>query len=121
MNSLFLRSLGSVLLALVVISNLTGQNGSRMEGFNSSHTNVSRAAGPVALPEFETIATNLTGSLKRIADDGSLIVGDQRMVASYTRAGQLKWRTNVADTINGAVVDIVVASSGTVYASSATA
>jgi outer membrane protein assembly factor BamB len=91
-----------------------------MEGFNSSHTNVSLASGPVAAPGFETIATDVMGSLKRIDDDGSLLLSDQQTVASYTRSGRLKWCTNVISTLNGAVADIAIVLSGTVYVSSAT-
>jgi hypothetical protein len=93
--------------------------GWRMEGFNPSRTNVSTVAGPNSRPEFDLIASNVSGTLKRIADDGSLILTDGATVSSYRKDGQLQWRTNILLTLSGPVVDIAVSSSGVVYVSSA--
>src|SRR5947207_11871369 len=79
----------------------TGGHGWRMEGFNPSRTNVSTVSGPAAKPEFELIASNVPGVLKRIADDGSLILSDGDTISSYATDGSLRWRTNVRITLNG--------------------
>src|SRR5205085_1697672 len=85
-----------------------------------SRTNVSTVAGPNAKPEFDVIASNVAGTLQRIAEDGSLIFSDAETIASYTKEGQVRWRTNVVTGLNGPVADVAVAASGTVYVSSAT-
>src|SRR5690349_3045937 len=97
-----------------------GAHGWRMEGFNPPRTNVSTAAGPNVKREFEVIASNVSGMLKRIAEDGSLILSDGDVVSSYTKYGQARWRTQVGSTLNGPVVDLALAASGFVYVSSAT-
>src|SRR6267142_4280025 len=96
----------------------TVENGWRMDGSNPSRTNVSPLPGPTSLPTFRVIASNVQASLKRTADDGSLVLTDGRSIASYTDSGQLRWRTNALAVLNGLVVDVAVASSGVVYASS---
>src|SRR5882762_4020463 len=96
----------------------TGAGGWRMEGFNPSRTNVSTVSGPNSKPEFERIASNVSGSLRRIAEDGSLILTDGTTVSSYTKDGQLRWRTNVLTTLSGPVADVALASSGIIYVSS---
>ncbi len=110
----------SVALWLFLQFPSTGDHGWRMEGFNPSRTNVSTVSGPNFKPEFEIIASNVPGSLKRIADDGSLILSDGETVSSYTKDGQIRWRTNVLTSLYGPVVDVALASSGIVYVSSAT-
>jgi len=96
-----------------------GGHGWRMDGFNPSRTNVSTVSGPNSKPEFEVIASNVSGTLKRIADDGSLILTDGATVLSLAKDGSIQWRTDVLATLNGSVVDIALASSGIVYVSSA--
>src|SRR2546422_274680 len=96
----------------------TVENGWRMDASNPSRTNVSPLPGPTSLPTFRVIASNVQASLKRTADDGSLVLTDGRSIASYTDSGQLRWRTNALAVLNGLVVDVAVASSGVVYASS---
>ncbi|PYS25775.1 MAG: hypothetical protein DMG11_22200, partial [Acidobacteria bacterium] len=96
----------------------TVENGWRMDASNPSRTNVSPLPGPTSLPTFRVIASNVQASLKRTADDGSLVLTDGTNVASYTDSGQLRWRTNALAVLNGPVVDVAVASSGVVYASS---
>ncbi|PYS27524.1 MAG: hypothetical protein DMG11_16110, partial [Acidobacteria bacterium] len=109
----------AALLILLTSSSVIAQNGWRMEGFNPSRTNVSKASGPTSNPAFEVIASDVSGGIKRIADDGSLILTDGTSVSWYSSGGQLKWRRNVVPSINGSVVDLAVAASGTVYVSSA--
>src|SRR3989442_13803562 len=91
-----------------------------MERFIPSRTNVSTVSGPSAKPEFEIIASNVSGNLKRIADDGSLTLSDGDVVSSYTKDGQIRWRTNVLTTLNGPIADVALSTSGAVYVSSAT-
>ena len=109
----------ALVLILSTFANLNAQNGWRMEGGNASRTNVSPAPGPTSLPAFRVVATYVSGTVTRIADDGSVILTDGTFVSSYTTQGQLQWRTNVADGLGGRVVDVALASSGTVYVSSA--
>src|SRR5579871_4838111 len=66
----------------------------RMDGGNPSRTGVSAAVGPTSTPTFTAIAT-VNGALKRIANDGSLILGGQVQqpslltpVSSYSSAGK---------------------------------
>src|SRR2546422_11542194 len=76
------------------------QDGWRTEGFNPSRTNVSLVSGPSSNPAFRVIASNVSGSLKRIANDGSLILTDGDTISSHTHEGQLRWRTNVLPILN---------------------
>src|SRR6266850_3316077 len=113
-----MSSVITFLFLLLLQLNTGAENGSRMERSNPSRTNVSQLAGPTSLPTFRVIASNVQASLKRTADDGSLVLTDGTNVASYTDSGQLRWRTNALAVLNGLVVDVAVASSGVVYASS---
>src|SRR6266850_56563 len=113
-----MKTIAAALLLLLPCFDLFAQNGWRMDGANPSRTNVSPASGPVSGPRFEVLASNVTGSLKRTADDGSLILTDGVVVSSYTNTGRLRWRANVGDMLNGTVVDVAIAPSGTIYASS---
>ncbi|HYR88021.1 MAG TPA: fibronectin type III domain-containing protein [Terriglobia bacterium] len=108
-----------LVLLLLQFTDVGAQNGWRMEGFNSSRTNVSPLTGPTSLPTFRVIAANVTGNLKRTANDGSLILTDGTTVSSYTDSGQMRWQRNILAGLNGPVVDLAVGSSGVVYASSA--
>lgn len=85
-----------------------------MDGFNPQRTNRSTSAGPSTLPNFKTIATHVSGVIRRIGFNGALILTGTDSVSSYSSTGQLMWITNVPGT-----VDVAIASTGTVYVSSA--
>src|SRR2546425_13276799 len=53
--------------------------------------------------------------------DGAVILTDRATVSSYAKTGGLRWRENIFNVLNGAVVDLAIAPSGTIYASSANA
>jgi len=109
----------TVLLTIVVCADIFAQNGALMEGMNPSRTNVSPAPSPVSLPTFEVIASNVSGTLKRIAADGSLILSDGATVSSYEKSGRLRWSQNIVALLNGAIVDIAIVPAGPIYVSSA--
>jgi outer membrane protein assembly factor BamB len=113
------KNVSAVLLMLLISANLFAQNGARMEGMNPSRTNVSAAPSPVSQPQFEVIASNISGRLKRIAADGALILSDGVGVSCYETTGRLRWREKLSDVINGAVVDVAIAPGGAIYVSSA--
>ena len=106
-------------LLLLQFADAGAQNGWRMDGFNSSRTNVSALTGPTSLPTFRVIGANVSGSLRRTANDGSLILTDGTKISSYSGSGQMRWQTSVLASLNGPLVDLAVGSSGVVYASSA--
>jgi outer membrane protein assembly factor BamB len=114
-----MKHIASVLLTILVSADLFAQTAARMEGMNPSRTNVSPAPGPVSGPMFAVIASNVLGTLKRIGADGSLILSDGAAVSSYEKTGRLRWRANIFDALNGAIVDLAIAPFGPIYASSA--
>jgi hypothetical protein len=85
-----------------------------MDGFNSQRTNRSTSAGPSTLPNFQTIATNVSGVIRRIGSNDVLILTGTDSVSSFSSSEQLIWSTDVPGTI-----DVTIASTGTVYVSSA--
>jgi hypothetical protein len=106
---------------LVNASSLKG-SGWRMEGVNPSRTNVAAVKGPETAPSFRVLATNVTGNLRRIGLDGSLILVDRLennnfgTVSSYANDGTLKWQKTLV--IGGfGIIDAAVGVDGTVYIS----
>jgi uncharacterized repeat protein (TIGR01451 family) len=91
---------------------VASHNGWRMAGYNTQRTNASSVAGPTLNPNFQTINPNITGNLRRISTDGSLILVNSESVFSYTSVGGIKW----SQTVSG-LVDVAISSQGTVYAS----
>jgi hypothetical protein len=113
-----MKNIAAVLLMTLVCANLFAQRGALMEGMNPSRTNLSPAPTPVSRPAFEVIASEASGTLKRIAVDGSLILTDGAVLSFYEKTGRLRWRQEIFAVLNGAIVDVAVAPTGAIYASS---
>lgn len=111
--------------SILLNSSVPSQGGSvgwRMQGVNSSRTNVTTAKGPLTTPGFKIIATNVSGALRRIALDGSLILVQPLVppgnvtgtISSYSRIGKFQWKATVASDLFG-IQDIALSSFGAVY------
>ncbi len=104
--------------------------GSTMGGMNPQRTNSSAIFGPRSQPLFSPIITGITGSLRRVGVDGTLIItspsstydptNHNQVVSAYTASGNLKWTTAITLNDGYGFNDVAIASSGTVYVTSNT-
>ena len=94
----------------------------RMQGVNPSRTNVASTKGPEKAPAFAIIASNVSGGLRRIGPDGSLIIVNPLenstfgRVSDYSKNGILEWQ-QILNVGGFGLIDAAVATDGTVYVS----
>jgi hypothetical protein len=98
---------------------LVAQTGWRMDGYDTSRTNHSKAIGPAVLPTFQALIPSEPGAITRIEPDGSLILFDVNCnLSSFTSHGNLRWRVSVPCVPASpffAGSDVAIAPDGTVY------
>lgn len=90
--------------------------GWRMEGFNGSRSNSSTVGGPSVTVERTVVASNISGALRRIGDDGTLFVVEGSTLSAFNSTGALKWFMGFP--LN--IVDVAIGPEGHVYVSTAT-
>ena len=109
---------------IVTASNSTPA-GSAMLGINPQRTNTTSASGPKAQPSFTSIIQGVSGSLRRIGGDGTIIITSPGscsanlcgVVSAYTSNGVQKWSVQLTLPDGGGLSDVAIAPSGTVYVS----